>query len=69
MNDTAKNKLSKSEPLTREDIADVLMSIAAPGEKRDEKRRIIKELCEARKTGVNRDAHPIWDALEDFPQY
>lgn len=68
MNDTAKEKLKASGPLTRDDIADVLLSIAPPGEKRDAKRRMIKELCEARRTGRSGD-HFVWDTLDDFPQY
>lgn len=56
-------------PLTRSEIAQVLTALAPAGQMRDEKRAAIKRLCQDRRSGVNADAHPIWDALEDFPEF
>lgn len=68
MNDIIKAKLAQPEPLSRADIADVLLSIAPAGEKRDEKRSVIKKLCQDRNDGETQ-GHGIWNALEDWPQY
>lgn len=56
-------------PLTRAEIATLMATIAPRGEMRDEKRAAVKQLCQSRRSGVNADAHPVWDALEDFPEY
>lgn len=70
MNDVANAKLKAAPgPLTRTDIADVLISIAGPGEKQDEKREMVKKLCEARGEGTGHNGHLVWDALEDYPEY
>ena len=55
-------------PLTRQDIAEVLVALGGPGENREGKRRSIKDLCEKRRTGTA-NGHAVWDALDDFPEY
>jgi hypothetical protein len=70
-NDIYNQKMAQSGPLTRADIADVLLSIGAPGEKRDQKKAAIKQLTED-KPGNHSDGfggHKIYEALDDFPQW
>lgn len=68
MNDVAKEKLKKPSPLTRADIADVLLSIGPAGEERDQKRMVVKTLCIKRGEGKSAE-HGLWDALDDFPEF
>lgn len=68
MNDVTKSKRDKAGPLSRQDIADVLVSVGLPGQKRDEKVQVIKDLCKARGDGETNN-HGVWDTLEDYPQY
>jgi hypothetical protein len=69
MNDVIEQKLASTLPLSRGDIAEVLTSVGKPGKMRAEKRAAIKELCERKRTGVQREGHPIWDTLEDFGEF
>lgn len=68
MNPVVKEKLAARGPLTRGDIADVLVAIGKPGELRDEKKKAVQEICQTRRTGVT-GGHAIWDTLADFPEY
>lgn len=56
-------------PLTRTEIAVLLSRLGAPGENQTEKQAAVHKLCLDRRTGVNATAHPIWEALDDFPEY
>jgi hypothetical protein len=69
MNTVMEQKLAKAGELTRTDIAEVLASIAKPGEKRAEKQATIKQLCETKNTGRSMDGHGIWDTLADWSQF
>lgn len=69
MNDTVKQKMNVQGPLSRADIADILVSIGPPGENREEKVRVVREVSVSRLSGYNPDGHAIWNTLDDFPEY
>ena len=69
MNTVTQQKLDQAGELTRSDIADVLVSIGKPGEKRTEKQQAIKELCEAKNTGMGLGGHSVAETLSDWVQY
>lgn len=50
--------------LTRQDIADLLKSIGAPGEKRDEKLEAVKQLGK-----INRQGHGLELTLDGYGEY
>ncbi len=66
-----KLKIDQPGPLSRVDIADVLLSIGPAGQLRAEKQAAVKELCEQKlgQHGIGFGGHPIWTTLEDWVQY
>ena len=67
--DVFNGKVAQKTPLTRADIADVLTSLGPAGENREQKIAKIKELCEVKNTGKNPAGNPIWESLDDFPEF
>lgn len=57
-------ELKKKRRLTREDIANLLISIGEPGEKQDEKMQAVQEL-----NRNNRQGHGIHETLESYQEF
>lgn len=56
--------LKQKQNLTRQDIADLLVSIGAPGEKRDEKYKAVQELEKKNTQDIN-----LEDSLASYEQW
>ena len=64
------NLLDKGDEPTRADIAMVLLSIAPPGEKRDEKIATVKRLFEEGGfRSTSSQGHDVWDHLESYTEW